>query len=243
MSGRPESSPSLGPLPRSPLRLLVTGGTGVLGRALRPLAEAAGHELALPGREELDLFDPAAVAAAVRGVDGVVHLATRVRPREHLSDPEEWRENDRLRADASRVLVDAAIAAGAALYVQPTVAFVYPPDGPVSEKTPVGEVSPILRSALAAERQAERFARAGGRGVVLRLGLLDGPGTGDYGTLAEFGATLHVSDAGRALHSALSLPSGTYNDCRDGERVSSARFARAAGWCPRQTAALQGSQG
>jgi hypothetical protein len=80
-------------------------------------------------------------------------------------------------------------------------------------------VPPILRSALAAEQQAERFARAGGRGVVLRLELLDGPGTGDYGPLAEFGATLHVSDAGSALLSALSLPSGIYNVCRDG-RVS-----------------------
>ena len=64
----------------------------------------------------------------------------------------------------------------------------------------------------------------------LRLGLLDGGGTGDYGPLAEFGATLHVSDAGRALLSALSLPSGIYNVCRDGEPVSNERFSRAAGW-------------
>jgi hypothetical protein len=151
-----------------------------------------------------------------------------------MSDPDAWLENDRLRADASRILVDAAIAAGAAVYMQPTVAFVYPPNGPVSEDTPVREVPPILRSALAAEQQTERFARAGGRGVVLRLGLLDGPGTGDYGPLADFGATLHVSDAGRALLSALSLPSGIYNVCRDGERVSTERFTRTAGWHPQQ---------
>jgi len=67
---------------------------------------------------------------------------------------------------------------------------------------------------------------------VLRLGPLDGPGTGAYPPLAELGATLHVSDAGRALLSALSLPSGIYNVCRHGERVSSERFARAAGWRP-----------
>jgi nucleoside-diphosphate-sugar epimerase len=214
------------------MRLLVTGGTGVLGRALRPLAEAAGHELAMPGREELDLFDPAAVADAVRDVDAVLHLATRIRSLEQLSNPDAWRDNDRLRADASRNLVDAAIAAGVAVYVQPSVAFVYPADGPVSEDTPVGEVPPILRSALVAEQQAERFARAGGRGVVLRLGLLDGPGTDDYGPLADFGATLHLSDAGRALLSALSLPSGIYNVCRDAERVSNERFTRIAGWRP-----------
>jgi nucleoside-diphosphate-sugar epimerase len=214
------------------MRLLVTGGTGVLGVALRPRAEAEGHELLMPGREELDLFGPSAVADAVRNVDGVLHLATRIRSLDQISDPEAWRENDRLRAEASRILVDAAIAAGAAVYVQPTVTFVYAPDGPTSEDTPIGEVLPILRSALVAEREAERFARAGGSGVVLRFGLLDGPGTWFDQPMGDFGATLHVSDAGRALLSALSLPSGIYNVCRDGERVSNERFTQAAGWLP-----------
>jgi nucleoside-diphosphate-sugar epimerase len=220
------------PVKSEAMRLLITGGTGVLGRALRPLAEAAGHEFAMPRHEELDLFDASAVADAVRDVDGVMHLATRIRSLEQVSDPDAWRENDRLRADVSRILVDAAIAAAAAVYVQPTVTFVYPPDDPVSEDTPVREVLPILRSALAAEQQTERFARAGGRGVVLRLGLLDGPGTWYDEPMGDFGATLHVHDAGRALLSALSLPSGTYNVCRDGERVSTQRFTRAAGWHP-----------
>jgi nucleoside-diphosphate-sugar epimerase len=214
------------------MRLLITGGTGVLGQALRPLAEAAGHELATPGREDLDLFDPTAVADAVRGVDGVLHLATRIRSLEQISDLDAWRENDRLRADASRILVDAAITVGAEVYLQPTVTFVYPAGGPVSEETPVGEVLPILDSALVAEEQAQRFARAGGRGVVLRFGLLDGPGTWFDEPMRDFGATLHVADAGRALLAALSLPSGIYNVCRDGERVSSERFARDAGWQP-----------
>ncbi len=222
------------PTRNQPLQLLVTGGTGVLGRALRPLAEAAGNEFAMPTRDELDLFDPSAVADAVRDVDGVLHLATRIRSVEELSDPDAWHENDRLRADASRILVDAAIGAGAAVYVQPTVTFVYPPNGPVSEDTPVREVLPILRSALAAEQQTERFARAGGRGVVLRMGWLDGPGTGNDQPRGDFGASLHVSDAGRALLSALSLPSGVYNVCRDGERVSNEHFTRAAGWHPQE---------
>jgi nucleoside-diphosphate-sugar epimerase len=172
------------------MRLLITGGTGVLGCALRPVAEDAGHELEMPGHEELDLFDASAVADAVRDVDGVVHLATRIRSLDQISDPDAWRENDRLRADASRILVDAAIAAGAQVYVQPTVTFVYPADAEVSEDTPK--------------------------------------------PMGDFGATLHVGDAGRALLSALSLPSGIYNVCRDGERVSAERFTQAAGWHPRQ---------
>jgi nucleoside-diphosphate-sugar epimerase len=214
------------------MRLLITGGTGVLGRALGPLAEDAGHDLTMPRHEELNLFDAAAVGEAICDVDGVLHLATRIRSLGQISDPDAWRENDRLRADASRLLVDAAIAAGVRVYVQPTVTFVYPPHGPVDEDTPVREVLPILRSALVAEGETERFARSSGRGVVLRFGLLDGPGTWFDEPMGDFGATLHVGDAGRALLSALSLPSGIYNVCRHGERVSSERFTRAAGWHP-----------
>ena len=204
----------------------------MLGQALRPLAESAGHELAMPGREELDLFDPSAVADAVRGVDGVLHLATRIRSLEQVSDPDAWRENDRLRADASRILVDAAIAAGAEVYIQPTVTFVYPPDGPASEDRPVGEILPILRSALAAEQETERFARAGGRGVVLRFGLLDGPGTWFDQPMGDFGATLYVSDAGRALLSALSLPSGITTSAVPGSVCRPSASPRPPGWHP-----------
>jgi hypothetical protein len=46
------------------------------------------------------------------------------------------------------------------------------------------------------------------------------------------GASTHVADAAQALLSALTLPSGIYNVCRDGERVFNSRFAQAAGWRP-----------
>ena len=215
------------------MRLLVTGGTGVLGRAFLPLAGAAGHELRSPGRAELDLFDPAAVRAGVRGVDAVLHLATRIQPLDKMQQPEAWRENDRLRAEASAILVTAALAADVQVFVQPTVTFVYPPDRPVSEETPIGDVPVILRSALVAERQAACFAATGRRGVALRLGLLDGPGTGHSRPNPALGASLHVADAGCALLSALSVPSGVYNVCRDDERVSNHQFREAACWHPR----------
>ncbi|MFL5884177.1 MAG: hypothetical protein ACJ77M_03835 [Thermoleophilaceae bacterium] len=80
----------------------------------------------------------------------------------------------------------------------------------MSEGTPVADVPPIVRSALAAEQQTERFARAGGRGVVLRLGLLDGPGTWYHEPMGNFGAK------------------------RDGERVSTERLTLTAGWHPQQ---------
>ena len=216
------------------MRLLVTGGTGVLGRAFRPLAEAEGHQVSAPGRAELDLFDPAAAGARMRGVDAVLHLATRIQPLEAMGQPGAWRENDRLRAEASAYLVDAALAAEVKAYIQPTVTFVYPDGQPASEQTAIREDVPvIMRSALAAEEQAARFAAAGRHGVVLRLGLLDGPGTGHDQPNPALGASLHTVDAGRALLAALTVPSGIYNVCRDGERVSHRRFTEATGWRPR----------
>ena len=213
------------------MRVLVTGGSGVLGRALVPLLEADGHEVRAPARDELDLFASAAVEDAVATADAVYHLATRIPPPERQGDPGAWRENDRLRAEASQLLVDAALAARTTTYVQPTVAFVYP-EGDADEDTPLADVPPSLESAVAAEREAARFAAAGRRGVVLRLGLLDGPGTGNERPNPWFGATLDVADAGRALAAALDAPSGVYNVVRDGERVSNARFKRATGWRP-----------
>jgi nucleoside-diphosphate-sugar epimerase len=205
----------------------------VLGQAFIPLARAEGHQVDAPGRAGLDLFDPVAVAAAVSGADAVLHLATRIPSLAQLDEPLVWRENDRLRTEASAILAGAALAADVKTYVQPTVTFVYP-DGPVTEQTPVRTVVPvILRSALDAEREAARFAAAGRHGVVLRLGLLDGPGTGQDHPNRGLGATLHAEDAGRAVLAALTVPSGIYNVCRDGERVSNQLFAEVSGWHPR----------
>ena len=102
------------------------------------------------------------------------------------------------------------------------------------KETPVRQDVPvILRSALAAEEQAARFAAAGRHGVVLRLGLLGGPGTGHDQPNPALGASLHIDDAGRALLAAFTA-SGIYNVCRDGERVSNRRFTEATGWRPQR---------
>lgn len=214
------------------MRVFVTGGSGVLGRALLPRLAAAGHEVRAPGRIDLDLFDAAAVGEAVADAEAAYHLATRIAPAERMDDPEAWRENDRLRAEASRLLVDAALAGRAAVYVQPSVTFVYPPEGRVDGETPLGDVAPHLRSSLAAEAQAARFAAAGRRGVVVRLGLLDGPGTGLDAPGGSAYGTVHVEDAGAALLAALDAPSGVYDAVRDGGRISSARLRDATGWRP-----------
>jgi nucleoside-diphosphate-sugar epimerase len=212
------------------MRIFVTGGSGVLGRATIPLLRAEGHDVAAPGRTELDLFDAAAVNHAVAGADAILHLATRLRT-DGQDDRDGWREHDRLRADASRLLADAGLETDVGIFIQPTVTFVYP-DGAVDEDTPIDSVPAYLESALVAERETLRFADEGRTGIILRLGLLYGPGAHSAEPNDHYGATLHVDDAGAALLAALRIPSGVYNVCRDGERVSNARFKQASGWRP-----------
>ena len=218
------------------MRVLVTGGSGVLGAASIPLLRDAGHTVDAPARTELDLFDPQAVAAAVADKDAVLHLATRIPPPERLGDREAWRDTDRLRAEATPLLVDAAFAASVEWFLFPSIAFVYPQSGPVDESTPVAdEVPEILLSALEAERHVARFAGNDRRGVVLRLGVLYGPTIGKKTPAkqwADYGATLRIEDAGRAIAAAAEVPGGVYNVVSDGERVSNERFKDVAGWRP-----------
>jgi hypothetical protein len=156
------------------MRILVTGASGVLGRVTVPLLGERGHQLATPSSSQLDLFDVEQVREAVHDVHAVLHLATRIPTPDRRNLSGAWDFNDRLRADATRLLVDGALAAKAQLIVVPTAAFVYPP-GPADESTPIAELPQFLRSALEAEAQLRRFTDAGRRGVALRLGSLYGP--------------------------------------------------------------------
>jgi hypothetical protein len=165
--------PARGPPPVSEprgcsVRVLVTGGIGVLGRATIPLL---AHNVTTSTRSapsKLDLFDPVAVGRAVHDAAGILHLATRIPPRERASEREAWRENDRLRAEASRLLVDATLAAETEVYVQPSITFLYPGGG--TGRRGDAAWSRARASALCARgRGGARFAAAGRRGVVLRL--------------------------------------------------------------------------
>jgi nucleoside-diphosphate-sugar epimerase len=212
------------------VRVFLTGGSGVLGRILTRQLTSANHDVIAPRHFELDLYKPDDVAEAVRGAGAVYHLATRIPPPEAAGLPGAWEENDRLRSEASRILVDAAIANGVGVYVQPSVTFIYP-DGPADEETPVSE-NARLGSMLEAERQTQRFTESGGRGVILRFGLLWGSTTGLDDPDDKYGASLHIADAGTALRLALDLPAGIYNVVSDGGRISNAKFKAATGWTP-----------
>ena len=115
------------------MKVFVSGATGVVGRPAVRLLVAAGHSVtaAARGPEKaallsslgatpviVDLFDPAAVRAAVAGHDAVVNLATHIPATSRAAMPGAWAENDRIRREVSRNLVDAALATGATRYVQ-----------------------------------------------------------------------------------------------------------------------------
>ena len=171
------------------MKALVTGATGFLGQAIvrrlqregvavRALVRPAGRRLG-EGVEccEGDLRNEAAVAAAVCGVDWVVHAAARV------TTTGKWEEFAEANIRGTRRVIRAARAAGVQRIVHISSLSVYdvPQDGiTISEQSPYESESNARghysRSKLAADRLALWEAARGAPVVVLRPGLLYGPG-------------------------------------------------------------------
>jgi nucleoside-diphosphate-sugar epimerase len=138
-----------------------------------------------------------------------------------------WLENDRIRREGSANLVDAALAGGAARFIQESFAPVYPDNGDrwIDESTPLAPTA-YNRTVLDAERSAKRFTESGRAGVVLRFGAFYGPDAehladtfrrvrrgraplpGDPGA---YMSSCHHDDAASAAAAALAIESGTYN--------------------------------
>ena len=181
--------------------------------------------------QQLDLLATEQVKAAARSADAIMHLATHIPAPNRMDAPGAWDDNDRLRDDATRLLVDAALSATTAVIVVPTVAFIYPP-GPADESTPPADTPTFLRSALRAEDHLRHFTSRGRRGVALRLGSLYGPRAATATPTDRYNVHLHTSDAASALVAALSAPAGTYNIVDDADPVSHALFSQTTGWYP-----------
>ena len=240
------------------MEIFVTGATGVLGRPTVRMLAAAGHHVRALARsasnDELllrygcepvhaDLFDPASVREAVAGSEAVLHLATRIPSRADARRPEAWADNNRIRIEGTSHLVDAALAAGASVFVYPSVCFVLRDGGSawIDSSTAEAESGPLLASTLTAETEVERFAEGGGRGVVLRMGYFYGPeaeSTLDSLALARRGGALlvgsgdaylpsiWVEDAASAVVAAVErAPTGLY-DVVDDEPLTRRELAR-----------------
>jgi nucleoside-diphosphate-sugar epimerase len=173
------------------VRVLLTGATGVVGRATARQLIAAGHSVSAFGAGEaraarlrtrsvtpldVDLFDANKLPAIMRDVDAVLHLATRIPPFAKMRSRRAWAENDRLRTIATGLLVDAALTAATKIFLVHGISFLYADQGAswIDERTPFAP-SPGQMSMLDAEAHVQRFSAAGRTGIVLRNGLFYGP--------------------------------------------------------------------
>jgi nucleoside-diphosphate-sugar epimerase len=229
------------------MHVFITGATGVVGRRAVPRLTRAGHLVTAvartPGQRArlarhgaraigLDLFDRAAVIRAVEGHDAVINLATHIpRSSARMFLPGAWRENDRIRREASALLADAARAAGAARFIQEAFGPIYQDQGDawVNETVPQRPAA-YNRSVLDAERAALGFSSRGGIGIALRFAWFYGPdsrffeqmlATARRGRLpfpggpAAFFSQVSHDDAAAAVVAALDLPEGIYNVVED----------------------------
>jgi nucleoside-diphosphate-sugar epimerase len=228
------------------MRVFVAGATGVIGRRVVPALVHAGHRVTAVGRTpekrdalsragatplDVNLFDRDAVARAVAGHEVVMNLATHIPSSTRMLLPGAWRENSRIRREASANLADAARSAGAARFIQESFGLTYLDAGDnwVHETAPVAPAK-YNRAVLDAEAAAERFTERGGTGVVLRFAGFYGPDSPQFHDLLKFvrkgfaplpGApdaffsSVSHDDAASAAVAALELPAGIYNVADD----------------------------
>jgi nucleoside-diphosphate-sugar epimerase len=119
---------------------------------------------------EADLTDPAAAAALVQGVGGVVHTAAWV----DIAVP--FERQAPINLHAVRYLYEAAEAASADVFVHFSTGSLYAPkDGPLSEDDPLWPTSPYEEAKLLAEDYLRARHGRGPRKVILRPALIYGP--------------------------------------------------------------------
>jgi nucleoside-diphosphate-sugar epimerase len=193
------------------VKVLVTGASGFLGRAVASAVRDAGHEVRTFQRRPSGvdgvsdalgtMTEPAAVAQAVEGVEAVVHLAAKV---SLAGDPADF---ERVNVEGTRTLLAAARAAGASRFVfvsSPSVAHTgssISGDG-AAPASPAQARGDYARTKAAAELLALVADAPGFAVVAVRPHLVWGPGdTQLVGRIVDRAARgrLPLLDSGAAL--------------------------------------------
>jgi len=213
--------------------MLLADGHEVTGTTRSP--EAADRLRALGVRPVvLDIRDEAAVTSAVveARAEVVIHQLSDLAGSTADDYPKELLASTaRLRIEATPILVRAAVAAGARRLIAQSSAMLYAPGpGPHAEDDPLvtSATSIVLPGVVELERQVA--IAPGIEGVLLRYGLLYGPGTPTEGPAGP--VTVHIDAAAWAAALAVDKgPAGTFNIVDDGP-VSNAKARQLLGWSP-----------
>ena len=231
-------------------RIFLAGASGAIGRRLAPLLVANGWHVVGSTRSKgkVSLLSEMGIEPAVVDVFDAAtlrHLLDEIKPEvviHQLTDlPYALEEskmaaalarNARLRDEGTRNLIAAAVQAGARRLIAQSISFIYA-DGPKPHK----ESDPLLplthpiygetvRAVMSLERQV---IEAPLEGIVLRYGLLYGPGTGFDAAIAP--GAVHVDAAAKAAELAVTRGQrGIYNVTETDGTTSSGKAIQAFGW-------------
>ena len=155
------------------MRLLVTGGGGMLGRAVVDAATRLGHDVTAPARTELDITDAAAVRDAVLGAraQAVVNCAAYTDVDGAEAD---WANAEAVNCTGAGNVAAAAAKAGASI-VHVSTDYVF--DGskrePWLESDPTGPLGVYGETKLGGEKA---IAEATSRHAIVRTAWLFGAG-------------------------------------------------------------------
>ena len=234
------------------MRVFLAGATGAIGRRLVPLLLRAGHEIFGTTRsadkaKELeragvspavfDVFDAQAVMAAVEAArpEVMIHQLTDL-PHEfdEAGIVASYARNARIRRDGTRNLLTAARAASPRRFIVQSIAFAYAPGGePHAESDPLNLADPRRAVTVkgAADMEQQVLTAPGIDGIVLRYGLLYGPGTWYEASAPK--PALHVDAAAQAALLAVTRgQAGIYNIADDDGVVSIAKARTELGFDP-----------
>jgi nucleoside-diphosphate-sugar epimerase len=223
------------------MRVFLAGATGVIGRRVVPRLTGAGHSVtglvrrdsAVAWLRDLgaeavlgDVFERDGLLRAVRRAapDVVMHQLTDLKGRN-------FQANSDMRVTGTHHLVDAARAAGVRRVVAQSIAWVYEAgDVPAAEDVPLDlDADGSRLGTVQGVAALEAAVREAPEWVVLRYGLLYGPGTwyardgliaeqaarGELAADGDLSSFVHVDDAAGAAVQALEWPTGAVNVCDD----------------------------
>lgn len=230
--------------------IFLAGATGAIGRQLAPLLVANGWRVAGATRSAdkmpllrdmgvepvvVDVFDAEALQKAVSDFrpEIVIHQLTDLPYALEASKmTEALVRNARLRDEGTRNLIKAAVLAGAKRLIAQSIAFIYADASlPHNEEDPLlAETHPVYGGTVSGIISLERqVLGAPLDGIVLRYGLLYGPGTGFDAPIAQ--GSVQVSAAAKAAELAITRAApGIYNVAEDDGTVSTEKATRVLGW-------------